>query len=344
MNKIHTIKDISDLNVLYRSFLKCKRDVQWKESVQRFEFNLLRNLTQIHIGLGNGSYKADKCLEFDINERGKTRHIRANTIRDRVVYGALNDNVILPSIEKYLIYDNGASQKGKGVTFTENRLKEHLRRYYRHHGADGYILQMDFAKYFDNVDHKQAKDLLFKYVNCDNNLKVFIESIIDSFGDKSVAIGNPISQSIGILYAHPVDTYCKTVKGCKYYGRYMDDIYIIHSSKDFLKDLYSRLKEVCVKNKLNIHAQKTHIVKLSHGFTFLKKKYTISRSGKITVTLKRKAIQREKCKLLKLKRFMCIEEIANNYKAWRQSLINRYDCYKKIQHIDNFYRRNIYEI
>lgn len=361
---MYTINDISDMNVLYKSFLKCKRDVAWKASVQQFELNLLRKLSEIQKELESGNYRLAPYYEFNINERGKQRHIRANTIKDRVTLGALNDEIILPSIQKYLIYDNGASQKGKGTSFAENRLKEHLRRFYRQHGTDGYILQIDFEKYFDNIDHEQAKKLLFQYLDCDLGIKTLIDDVIDSFclqvddvvlqspiintlsirkGNnilrKSVAIGNPIAQSIGILYAHPIDTYCKYVKGCKFYGRYMDDIYILHHSKEFLRQLLSELEVVSAENKLRIHPKKTQIIKLSHGFTFLKKKYSLTQSGRVYVTLRRTAIQREKKRLKKLKRFMSEEELDRAYKAWRQNMVKRYDCQKKMQHTDKFYRR-----
>lgn len=278
--------------------------------------------------------------------------------------GALNDEIIMPSLKKYLIYDNGASQKGKGTSFAEKRLKGHLQKFFRRHGNDGYILKMDFEKYFDNIDHEQAEKLLFKYVNCDERLKSFICGAVDTFclsvddetagkevintleikagGNilrRSVAIGNPMAQSIGILYAHPADTYCKHVKGCKFYGRYMDDIYVIHQSKDFLKELLAELETVCKENALHINQRKTGIIKLSRGFSFLKKKYTVTGSGKIFVGVTKTAIQREKRRLKKLRRFMADKELENCYMAWRQNLIKRYNCYKKIQHIDNFYGR-----
>lgn len=156
---------------------------------------------------------------------------------------------------------------------------------------------------------------------------------------KSVAIGNPIAQSIGILYAHPIDMYCKTVKGCKYYGRYMDDIYVLHNSKEFLTELLDDITKISEINKLYIHPKKTQIIKISHGFTFLKKKYFLTDTGKLFVTLHKSAIQREKRKIKKLNCFMPREELDRNYRAWRQNLVTRYNCQKKIEHIDAFYRR-----
>jgi hypothetical protein len=37
---------IVDVNNLYRSFKKCMRGIAWKESIQRYEMNELRNIAQ----------------------------------------------------------------------------------------------------------------------------------------------------------------------------------------------------------------------------------------------------------------------------------------------------------
>ena len=51
----------------------------------------------------------------NINERGHSRYITSNIMRDKTVNHLLCDEVITPSIQKYLAYTNSASQKGKGV-------------------------------------------------------------------------------------------------------------------------------------------------------------------------------------------------------------------------------------
>ena len=84
--------------------------------------------------LNDGTYKLSEYSEFTVCERGKTRLIRGELIRDRVVKHTLCDCVLNPSIKPRLIYDNGASQKGKGISFSRNRLLVHLRKYYWEHG------------------------------------------------------------------------------------------------------------------------------------------------------------------------------------------------------------------
>ena len=135
---------LTDLDNLYNSFMNCKKGVDWKESVQRYESNLLQNINTLRKALLDGTYRQKAFYEFDINERGKPRHIKSMHISDRVLQRALCDYVLNPVLFKNLIYDNGASVKGKGIEFSRKRLKVHLQRYYRKHGNKGWVLKIDF--------------------------------------------------------------------------------------------------------------------------------------------------------------------------------------------------------
>ena len=75
----------SSVDALYNAFQKAKRGSDWKASVQRFEMNLLPNLVALSNELRSGTYCQSPFYEFELRERGKTRHIKSLHIRDRVV-------------------------------------------------------------------------------------------------------------------------------------------------------------------------------------------------------------------------------------------------------------------
>ena len=112
-----SLEKLSDANVLVDAFKKASAGSIWKSSVQKYEINLLRNIRKTQTELLNGSYQQGDFLEFELNERGHNRRIKALGIADRVVQRALCDNILMPELEKYMVYDNGASQKNKGVDF-----------------------------------------------------------------------------------------------------------------------------------------------------------------------------------------------------------------------------------
>ena len=59
-----------------------------------------------------------------IKERGKERIITPIKIDDRITQKVVCDNSLVDSIQRDLIYDNGASTKGKGTNFARNRIYE----------------------------------------------------------------------------------------------------------------------------------------------------------------------------------------------------------------------------
>lgn len=344
---IHTVIKImyeilTDLNVLYSSFLKCKQGVDWKCSIQRYESNVLSNLNSLRKSLVNGTYKVSPYVEFNINERGKTRHIKSPTFNDRILQRAICDYILEPVLYKYLIYDNGASIKCKGVEFTRKRLNQHLHSYYRKYGNDGYILICDFRKFFDSIPHDKLIELLNKHIH-DEKVMILLKQIIYSFSEdgKGLGIGSQISQICGVYYPTSIDNYCKIVKQCKYYGRHMDDFYIIHHDKEFLKKLLCDITKLSSELRLVLNKKKTHIYKINKGFSFLKQFIFVTETGKIIHRPIKKNIVRERKKLKSFKKKydnkeMNLDDIVNCYKSWR-GCTRKYNCYYSIKNMDKLF-------
>ena len=109
----------------------------------------------------NLTYKPTEGHKFILKERGKTRFVTNNCMTDKVVNHIVCYEILTPMLKKYLIHDNGASQKGKGVSFHRRRFKQHLRDYFRKHGNnDGFILLGDFSGYYANIRHDKILEVL----------------------------------------------------------------------------------------------------------------------------------------------------------------------------------------
>lgn len=107
------------------------------------------------------------------------QYITGEQIRDRVAKHALCDEILIPAVRNYLIYDNSASQVGKGIDFARRRLLTHLRKYYHQHQSnEGYILLIDFSKYYDNIRHDVLMEQFEKYVHDERALS-FLRQVID---------------------------------------------------------------------------------------------------------------------------------------------------------------------
>lgn len=373
------MKSIYDANALLDAFRQSKKGTAWKESVQRYEMNLLRNIRQTQKDIEGGTYEQMDFYEFPLNERGKTRHIKSMHISDRVVQRSVCDNVLVPELERYLIYDNGASMKGRGIHFARKRLTTHLHKYFRKNGSnEGYILLIDFTKFFDNICHEPLVREMRAKIGDGETMK-FVEKLIDTFkidvsymtdeeyaeclntiynaleyaeidkskltGEKfmkkSVGIGSQISQISGVFYPTRIDTYCKVVKGLKYYGRYMDDIYIIHRDKEYLRELLKEIEKMCDELGLFINPKKTQVIKLSHGFTFLKIKYILTDTGKVVERISRDGITRMRRKLKKLRKKLdageiTFEDVRCSYASWRGDK-QHYASYTTLKNMDKLF-------
>lgn len=370
--------DFTNANALIEGYRRAKKCSGWKESNQKYGLSLLKNICQLQKELRSGTYEQGQGSVFQLNEGGHIRMVKALTVKDMVMQHALCDKVLIPALSHHLIHDNGASLVGKGISFTRRRFEEHLRWHYRRYGTEGYLLKIDFRKYFDNIWHSKLTEQMRPYVKAipfvmDTLKKILKANEIDiSFTDdpdyinrvfnsldyqridpakltgkrymaKSMGIGAPTAQISGIFLPTPIDTYCKTVRGVHCYDAYMDDRIIIHHSKDYLKKLLGEIREIAQKLGIHINDRKTQIVKLSHGFTFLKTKYILTETGKIICRIPRDVVTRQRRKMKRLARFvvdgnMSFSAFQNQYKSWRGDK-NRYHAFETLRNMDKLYRR-----
>lgn len=319
---------------LYRAYKKCRRNVAWKASVQKYVTQAPLMVHQTHEKLLKGTWKSRGFYEFDLSERGKTRHIRAVNMGERVVQGCLCDNALVPVISRTFIYDNAASLQNRGYHFAIRRCCQHLQEHYRKHGNAGYVLLFDFRKFFDRVSHRVCGDILRKEFT-DRKVIGITEYFISAFGDIGLGLGSPISQTFALASANRLDHYVKEVLRIRGYGRYMDDGYLIHESKEYLQECLEGIKKICAELEITLHEDKTQIVKLSHGFTFLKARLYLTETGRVIRKIPRQSVTRARKKLKKLARFLdagklTYNDVYTSFQSWRAYAMN-FDSWNTIQ-------------
>lgn len=325
---------------LYTSYKCCRRGVAWKASVQKYITQAPLNLLQTHRQLMAGKYKSPGFYEFDIYERGKNRHIRSTVINERVVQRCLCDNALVPVLERTFIHDNGASMRNKGYDFAVRRLTQHLQEHYRKHRQEGYILLFDFSKFFDNISHAVIKQQLHGQFT-DERLLALTEHFIDAFGEKGLGLGSQISQVLSLASANRLDHYVKEVLRIRGYGRYMDDGYLIHPSKVYLQKCAVHIKAICDMLGITLNQKKTQIVKLSHGFTWLKIRFFLTESGKVVKKIYKRSVTRMRIKLKKLHRKLVagkitFPDIFATWQSWK-SYAEKFNAYHTIQNVAALY-------
>ena len=287
---------------LFNSYKECCKGVNWKTSTKNYQVRSIQNIAETYNALHSGTYKQRPFAKFKIHERGKTREIKALHIKDRVVQKCFCDYFLVPLLSKSLIYDNGACMKNKGLMFTANRLKAHLQKYFRKNKSNiGYILTFDFSKFFDSINHKILLQKARKLIH-DKRLFNLYEYFVNSFeGEAGLGLGSQISQISALFYTNKLDHFLKEKMHMKYYGRYMDDGYIICNSKEKLRECIEVLKEFSEKSKLKLNLKKTKIWRIDKGFMFLNRHWILKETGFIKTKPSHRTLSRLKKRYKKIK-------------------------------------------
>ena len=166
----------------------------------------------------------------------------------------------------------------------------------RHWTRPAYFLKADVANFFNSIDRHILIDLVERHVQ-EEWLRVLIRQVIlhdprTNFSMRSPAalfekvprhksllhassglglpIGNLTSQFFANLYMNELDQYVKHVLKGRYYGRYVDDIVLLHEDHDVLNRWYLQIDEF-LKSRLSIHLHpnKKHINLVGTGIDFI---------------------------------------------------------------------------
>ena len=95
------------------------------------------------------------------------------------------------------------------------------------------------------------------------------KSLFKTSANCGLPIGNLTSQLFSNVYLNSFDHYIKEFLKIESYGRYVDDFYIFHSSKEELLGILVKCKSFLVKEGLILHPKKIYLQHYTKGFQFL---------------------------------------------------------------------------
>lgn len=323
---------------LYRSFLAASRGKGSRRGAMHFNADALENLYLMKQRLLDRSYLVGPYYEFEVSEP-KKRIVKAGTFQDKVLQHCLCDFVLLPKLQKIFIRDNYAGQTGKGTLFGLDRLSENMSDFYQLHGTNGFILKCDIHKFFYSIDHEKMKECVARYFE-DEGIRWICGLFIDSTGEQcGLPLGNQCSQVFALMFLDGLDHYITQTLGCRWYGRYMDDFYLISDDRDYLKDCLVKIRDFLAGLSLRLNS-KTEIVPLSKGIRFLGFHSYITDSGivirKLTGDNKRHIRKRLRMMArLVAEGRLSEENFTERYNSWKNHASHG-NCHKLIQSMDMF--------
>lgn len=327
---------VTDFENMYKAYRKSKSGKGFKKSSAKFSVMALDGIHTLIQQLESKTYTVSKYHEFKVYEP-KERVIQTTSFKDKVVQHSLCDNVLLPRMQEIFIYDNCAGQKGKGTLFGLDRLSEHMKSFYDRFGLEGYILKCDITKFFYNISHEKLKEIIRYHFSYDEDICWLCELFVDSTEGKGLPLGNQINQGFALLYLDGMDKLIKYELGIEYYGRYMDDFYLIHYSKEYLKHCLEVITEHLETLDLTLNG-KTQIFPFKNGVSYLGFHTYVTADGKVIRKVKNQNKRNAQRKYLRMAKQVAdgrlpLEKFNASYGAYKNHLSHG-NCYKLAKALD----------
>lgn len=294
-----------NLLLAYKKTAKGKRST--RSYLQFREFDLI-NLEKIQEELLNETYKLDEFKEFDIYVP-KHRHIKALSFRDRLVQHAIC-NVIEPIFESTFVSNSYACRKNRGTHAGVKYIQACLRKY----PDEKFVLKTDFSKFFPSISYDLLFTIIEKKISCKFVLSIL--RLMYPVGGKGLPVGWLTSQLFANIFASQLDHYLQQDLKVKHWARYMDDIVVLHSDIEYLRQLKIKL-EAYSYEILGLTLSKWSIQNVSRGINFLG--YRIWKTYKL---IRRDSVTRAKRKAKRL-----VGEERNKFLRSWQGHIKWADCH-----------------
>jgi len=275
---------------LHKAYLEARKNKRNTINQLKLEFNLESELLALERELLNRTYELRPSVCF-INELPVKREIIAADFRDRIIHHFIY-NRIYPVLDKKFIYDSYSCRIGKGTLFGVKRVQKFLKSC-----ENPYVLRLDIQGFFMAIDRKILYELTIAKLPSEELTEFLIKKIIfaeplknaiyrslpsawadlpkdktlkHSRPDCGLPIGNLTSQIFANVYLNPLDHFVKRDLKIKLYGRYVDDLVLIHEDKKILLDAISQIRKFMLdKLKLILHPKKIKLQPASKGFSFL---------------------------------------------------------------------------
>lgn len=331
---------ICDFDNLYTAYRRAKSGKTNNGSCTRFKSMSLDGLNILKESLENQTYKMSKYNEFKIYEP-KERVIKSCSFKDKVFQHCLCDNILHPVLADEFIRTNYAGQIGKGTLFGMDCLKEHMNTFYDSNKLNGWILKCDIHKFFYEIDHEILLDILDYHFE-DDYVKWLNHLLVNSTDSPGLPLGNQAAQIYALLMLNGMDKMVKGELGIDLYGRYMDDFYLIHHDKEYLKWCLEYIREFVKSLGLSLNG-KTQIIPFKCGISFLGFHHYMTEDGKYIRKLSGYNKRRIRKKLLSWSKLvksgkMQEEKFYEKYNAWRNHAMHG-NCIKLCNTMDLYCKK-----
>lgn len=294
-------------DVLFECYMMARRGKRKTVDEYKFETFLEENLRQLCDDIIHRRWKPSRSKAF-VTHTPVDREIFAAQFNDRIVHHLLYA-IVAPWWDKRFIYDSYSCRVNKGTDFGVERMQSFMKKVSRNGKKKAHVLKGDISGYFMSLNRqtlydkvmwglkRQFPDRGFLYKLCeylwrevifddpcmgarivgrkkDWEVLPYNKSLFHQPEGQGIVIGNLTSQLLSNIMLNDFDWYVKKKLGFFYYGRYVDDFFIIVPEEDFERAKHAFRFEIPESLKgegLTMHPNKIYIQEVVKGCPFLGK-------------------------------------------------------------------------
>jgi len=291
------------LEDLFAAYFAARKNKRNTINALAFELHFESNLFALYEEIVGRRYQVSQSICF-VTSTPVQREIFAADFRDRVVHH-LVFNYVSPLFEKRFTVDNYSCRVNKGTSFGISRIQRFMSQCSANYTRDAYVMKLDIEGYFMRMDRGILYDKVMEVcrsdaqsLNCDPDLLEYLlrniifndptngcriqgkrsdwnglpssKSLFAAPPGKGLPIGNLTSQLFGNVYLDELDHFIRKELGIRCYGRYVDDLVLIHADRSYLlecrQSIADFLDERC---GLRLHPRKFYLQHYGKGVPFL---------------------------------------------------------------------------
>jgi len=294
-NQLESIFSISNLKL---SFSRIHSKTAGLDGVTPDEFakNLDANLKTLHTEIISGSFAPEPFKRVQLQKEGKDdfRPIAISSVKDKVIQNVLS-NALSAYFDKSFSNASYAYRKDKSHIKAIHRARDYI--------VQGFteVLKSDVESFFENIDHDSLLKILDQHI-LDRRITRLVSLLIQnglfekqSYSHHQIGVhqGDSLSPLLSNIYLDQMDKFIENLKAP--FVRYADDFVVLAKTREELEAHKKVLDEFLSTIKLRLNSEKTRIISVRDGFTFLGACF----KGK-DISIDNETLQRQISKLHKL--------------------------------------------
>ena len=326
------IFDYETLRMAWHDESKGKRNAP---NQQRYRYNLEENLYDLGERLQNGNFEPTplriKQIYFP-----KRRQAQVPSQEDKIVQHAIADTYAYFPLTAPLVKEASANTRGRGTDYGVDLLQKDLRAFWLKYHKPPFIVKGDVHSFFASIPHERVMLLIYRYLS-DGDVQEIMRKFVN-LTKRGLPLGLQQSQLLANLYLSELDHKLKERLGVEFYGRHMDDFYILCESREQAEALLVWIKDYVESIGLELNP-KTAI--FYRSFDYLGFHFTMSDTGKIIVRVAKDKLKSKRHHLRKLVGQLAAREITPQrmeeaYFGWRHHALKAKNARTQVLNMDAY--------